>query len=280
VLPWSAATFAKAAADFGAEAIELDASIPEHRFEEVVRAVRDFGLSVLSLEALCPHPADLSRHAARPGLVPLANPDESERRASVRLHRKTIELAVEVNAPVVVLTAGRVSMPADLEKDGERALRAYLARRSQEAPRFVDAFRFALDELIPTAERLGRRLAIAATGELDAVPSFTELTALLADFRGAPLAAWVDASGVHELASLGVRRVETWSSLTPEIAGIRWRDWKDGAEAIPGEGVVPLATIAKLAPESAHHVLSLGTGHDHGRVREGLAAMRRMGVWA
>src|SRR5688500_14514335 len=104
-LPCAAAPFAKMVADFGADAVELDASVPEHRFEDVVRAVRDHGLSVLSLEALCPHPADLARHAPRPGLVPLANPDESERRTAVRLHRKTIELADEITAPFVVLTA-------------------------------------------------------------------------------------------------------------------------------------------------------------------------------
>jgi sugar phosphate isomerase/epimerase len=281
-LPWAAPSFAKAVADVGAQAVELDATVPEHRFEEVVRAVRDHGLSVLSLEALCPHPAELARHAARAGLVPLANPDESERRAAVKLHRRTIELAAEVTAPFVVVTAGRVSMPPELDTPpaemDERTLRAFLARRGQAAPPFVDGFRFALDELVPAAERLDRTIAIAMSGALDAVPSFTELTAILADFRGAPIAAWIDLAGVWGLQSLGVRRLETWTTLGSSIAGVRWSDVRRGEERVPGDGDLDLANAAKLAP-SAHAVLSLGAAHDHGRVREGLGVLRRIGVW-
>lgn len=308
-LPWAAAPFAKLVADLGATAVELDATIPESRFEEVVGAVKDHGLGIAALEALCPHPAELGRRMAAPGLVPLANPDESERRYAVRLHRRVIERASEVGAPVVVLTLGRVWLPDELRAaiddpsatrraasdalasgslvdprvPGERALRALLARRAQEAPRFLDGARFAIEELLGTADRLGRRLAIANVPALDGVPSFQELLGLLDDFRGAPIGAWLDVASIGMLAKSAVRRTESWAPLVASADGFRLRDVRaiDGRleERIPGEGDLDLASILSgwKPRETSPRVLSLAAGFDLGRVREGLTHLRQGG---
>ena len=282
-LPWEAAPFAKLAADLGATGIELDCRIPEPRFEEVVRAAHDHGLAISSLEALCPHPAELARRGPAPGLVPLANPDESERRVAVRLHRSVLERAADAGVPVVVLTLGRVELPGDATLpalEDAREVRQYLERRAAAAARYSDAARFALDALVPVAERLGRVLAIAMPGELAGVPSFQELSTLVADFRGAPLGAWLDTAAITRLARAGIRRAETWSALGESILGVRLTDEDgDGAERVPGEGRVDFAALAGALPEVARRtrVLSLGTGHDHGRIRDGLGGLRVAG---
>lgn len=280
-LPWTAAPFAKLVADLPAEGVTCDARIPERRFEEVVSAVRGHGLQIAALESLCPHPAELSRHEPRPDLVPLSNPDESERDIAIRLHRKTIERAADLQAPVIVLTVGRVIFSAPLaEPEGERETRAYLARRAEEAPRFLDAARFAIDKLMPAAERHGRKIAIAISSELAAIPSFQELSGILGDFRGAPLGAWLDTAAMWRLERQGVRRVATWSELRDSTFGVRLRDVRDADEAVPGEGAIDFAAMAKALalPATAARVLDLGAFHDLGRVREGVSHIRK--VWS
>src|SRR5687768_12843939 len=101
--PPPAAGFAKLAADWGAVGVEADPRIPEHRFDGLVEAVREHGLTLAAMDALCPHPAELARHEPRAGLVPLANPDESERRYAVGLTRQMILRAAGARCPVVVL---------------------------------------------------------------------------------------------------------------------------------------------------------------------------------
>ena len=277
-LPWPAAPFAKLAADWGVDGIHLDARIPERRFEEVVGAIRDHGLAITSMDGLAPQPIDLARREPVPDLVPLANPDDSERRVAVRLHRATIERAADLAVPIVVLHPGRIELPADLEEpqSGERETRAYLSRRALEAPRFVDALRFALDELIPTAEKHGRVLAVAIDARLAAVPSFQELRAILSDFRGAPLRAWLDAVAIWQLEQRGIRRVESWSELQSHTAAIRIADRKDDTEAVPGEGALDHAGLAKALPvPGAIRLLDLDARHDLGRVRDSLPIVRK-----
>lgn len=276
-LPWAAAPFAKLVADAGVTRVHLDARIPEHRFEEVLRAVRDHGLAPHSIDGLAPQPAELTRHAPSPSRVPLANPDDSERHVSVRLHRKTIERAADAQIPIVVLTPGSIPMPAEMGVPaGERETRAYLTRRALEAPRYVDALRFALDELVPAAERQGRSLAIAIGATLDAVPSFQELRALLDEYRGAPLGAWLDGVAIWTLADCGIRRVDTWGELRTATLGIRIADVRDAREAVPGEGAIDQVAMAKALalPASAARVLDLGADHDLGRVRESISHVR------
>lgn len=277
-LPWPAVPFAKLAADLGCDGVHLDARIPDHRFEEVIAAIRAHGLALASIDGLSPQPAELARHEPAADLVPLANPDESERRVAIRLHRRTIERASEISVPLVVLTAGRIPLPADLaDPAGERETRATLARRSLEAPRYVDALRFALDELLPVAEGLGRTLAIVADGRLAGVPSFQELRSLLDELRGAPLGCVLDVAGVWALERRGIRRVETWSELRGSTLALRVADSRDGREAVPGEGEIDLAALTKsLAPEPrTHRLVDLGADHDLGRVRDGVALVRK-----
>ena len=281
-LPWPAAPFAKFAADLGATAVELDSRVLERRLDEVVGAIKNHGLAITSLEAICPHPTELARHDPKPGLVPLANPDESERRVAIRLHRRTVEIAADLSAPNVILTFGRVAMPEAFAAppDGERETRAFLAARALAAPPHLDAIRFSLDHLIPIAEKYERTLAMVVSSDLAAAPSFQELSALLDDFKGAPLGVWLDTTALWSLANAGVRRVETWSGLGASIRGIRIHDWRDQAEVVPGEGAIDLATMKKALalPETVARVLDLGPDHDHGRIRECVQPNRRA-VW-
>lgn len=241
--------------------------------------MRNHGLAITSIEAVCPHPAELGRHAAKPGLVPLANPDDSERRVAIRLHRRTIERAADIEAPIVVLTMGRIALPPAFAEapNGERETRAFLAARAVAAPPYLDAVRFSLDDLVPAAEKYGRVLAIAVSADLAAAPSFQELTAILADFRGAPIGVWLDTTAIWSLANEGVRRIETWAALAPAVRGIRVHDVRDGVEQVPDEGAIDLAKMKKALslPESVERVLDLGAAHDHGRIRECLLPNRR-----
>ncbi len=114
-------------------------------------------------------------------------------------------LAAEFGAHRLVLHAGRIPVHSlairlhKLVQDGKRGTPAYertlqrlLAKRDRLAPSRMDALRKSLDHLLPRLEPLGVTLCLENLPTADGCPNEPEMTLLLQEFEGAPLAYWHD----------------------------------------------------------------------------------------
>lgn len=286
------ATFTRRALDLGASGVVAGPEIPEARFAPFVAAVRAGGAELVALEAVCPHPADLARHAPRSGLLPLCAIDSSEREFALRAHRATLARATDLRVGVVVLPLGemRVDEPDRVEtsfaEQGERGVKRELERRAAIAAGHLDAARRSLDSLLPMAERGGVRLAIPNPSTLWGVPGANELGELLREFEGAPLGFWLDIAGASRLERLGLRSVKGWIDLFADrLAGAWVEDTRieDGGALstglAPGHGAIdfaPLIEAARKKPVIA--AISCASDVDPGRLRDGVAALRKSGL--
>jgi hypothetical protein len=218
-------------AQLGAEAMALDPTLPAELCDELE------GLPVVAV--------------AWRGSARLCAADKAERLAAVAEAEAAVRRAGGGGAGLCVLALGT----ADVRWDAAVAARRFardewsakrvLEERRSVAARHLDAVRFALERLIPIAEREAARIGIPNRAGLFELPDLDEAAALLADFRGAPIGAWHDSAGAYREEILGGASASEWLKLEPigataaDACGLH-------APLAPGLGEIDFTPLTKL----------------------------------
>ncbi len=175
----------------------LDASVSEMALRELLTVLRR---PIVGMEAPCP--AGRTQRAPR-----LAAQDREERHAAINSTLKTLQLASDQNAGVVVVKLGsidalrskwprvsRAFSTGQWDDDDAERLHEERARWSETA---LDWARFGLEPLLARAAGLQVRIALANRPRWFQIPDDPEITYLLEEFRGAPLTIWLDPAARH-----------------------------------------------------------------------------------
>lgn len=264
--------------------------------EELAESLRG-RIAIGSVHAFCPVP--LSAPSAHPELYPLASFDrEASSLARLQVLR-TAEFASRIGARTVVLHAGRVSFrglfsrldtPVLLKKlagcGGDPTHPSYMrmmsrARKLRESrgAKLLDVFKTTLSGLMPELERRSVTLALENLPYLEGFPNERETEALLAEFAGAPLAAWFDTGHYH------VRRACGWLSLnrsgrfTGSVRGMHIND-VNGTEdehLSPGCGKVDFTALKSMARSAEHVVFEPSSSVSENELSEGVSYIRK--IW-
>ncbi|MBI3090427.1 MAG: TIM barrel protein [Candidatus Tectomicrobia bacterium] len=197
------------------EVIELDARLSPAMLEVMLMVVRAKELRVASLHAPCPVPVEVDRLAADRELQ-LNHPDRDERARALAAAAASIDLAAELEAPVVTIHLGRVELTGEIGKlralfDDDRidteeaaAVRAeLLERRAAAAAPYLDAARFSLEALLEGARRRGIWLALENRPVFYEMPDPEELEVLFTEFAGSRLRFCYDAGHAAVQETLG-----------------------------------------------------------------------------
>jgi sugar phosphate isomerase/epimerase len=143
--------------------------------------------------------------------------DPEERRAAAALIATTLSAAAPLGVRTFTVSLGDVGLGvapdrlarwfrrSEMEEDepGGEALAAALAERRARSPGLLDACRAALDLVIPAAERTGTTLAIELAAGPWGLPTPREASALLEEYRQAPIGIVWDQARMSVLARLG-----------------------------------------------------------------------------
>jgi sugar phosphate isomerase/epimerase len=175
--------------------LALDERITRVELEEVRAplARRELRVQVLRGAAGGPPPEPHGEAPARRAW--LASQDASLRHKAVDAHLRTLELASDLEAPLLTVSLG----PADPDSGIARVARAYTETEAAEIARLhrrgawdrrraLDAARYSLDALLSRAVSLGVEVALENPALPLELPSPEELYALFEEFRGAPIA--------------------------------------------------------------------------------------------
>jgi sugar phosphate isomerase/epimerase len=190
-------------------------------------------------------------------LVPSAE-DPEERRIVGRCLSRTLEVAEELHAGVVILACGAAGgHPLDArveallvehtEPEARRArLAGWLGERAASARAALDRVRSVLDQALREAERRGVRIALRTPGRIRDLPSLEECLRLLHELEGAPLRAWHDTSRAHLLEAVGGTASLAWLELLGEsLAGVTLADARGWERPLlPGTGDVLWGELA------------------------------------
>ena len=208
----------------------------------------------------------LTNYAPAPQAAPLASvvdalrlcsPDREERQLAIAATLDTFAAAADAGAPVVIVSLGEATHPdwprmARLLARGEPLPERLLTERSAITERVLDNVRFCLDPLLARATSMGLTMAIPNRARFHQVPSTLELSALRAEFRGAPLRPWLDAGAGHTAWTAGSFDPGAWlDQHAADAVGVALADASGPRRGLPpGLGELGYRSLARRFTEA------------------------------
>lgn len=265
-------------------AIELDFRVTAEQLEKIKPSL-DSEIKVISVHNFCPVPDGVRPEKASGDLFNLASLDWEERRLAIRYTIRTIELAHELEAEVVVLHLGFVvleGLKAGFYREGvlEGEKRdEFLKEREKKAPKHLDALFLALEPIAKRAEALGVVLGIENRNFPHEIPSMEEIGLVLEAFEGAPFAYWHDVGHAHVLECLGfLKQKELLERYKDHLIGIHLHDARGLKDHLPlGKGEVDLQVLRPFLTQT-QKVLEVHPPVEKEELKEGLSYLRDTGL--
>jgi hypothetical protein len=218
--------------------------------------------------------------------------DSDERRAAVALFTSALDLAAPFGVRTLTVHLGELSLAADstevayrfarrqLEEDepGARVWAAAVGERRAVSPLVLDACRYALDRIVPRAERRDVKVALEVAGGPWSSPSPREALYLLDEYRDGPLGLVWDEARMQMLATLGLAPPQDRRAALAAGAIVWCANDAVGIEIgyLPGLGDPPAPNHGELEPVRADGVPVVVTGRPESTAAEVAAARARV----
>lgn len=264
----------------GFKRIELSHGIRISLVPGILKAVAEGMVEISSLHNFCPLP-NAVRQAA-PNLYLPSAADQRERDLWQRYSLNTLNFAVKVGAPIVVMHSGSVNffflspekrLESWLEKSGkkvevlrddedfrqqcERAMKKIKGASQSWIDRTVEAYR----KLLPEVRERGLMLGIENREAMEELPLDAELEDFFVSLKDdAPVAYWHDCGHAQLKHQYGIiDHAAQLEKMAPRLAGFHIHDLsRSGRDhQMPGSGVVDFAMIRSFVQPEHTLVLEL-----------------------
>jgi sugar phosphate isomerase/epimerase len=250
------------------------------------------GYHVMSVHEPCPADVSAAELKKRDWLISSA--DEEKRRHGVQAVRRSVDLARELGASVVIVHPGRVNMDESLEgvlrqmyQDGQAgtpeyeqaAARMKAARAARAAPH-VQAVRRSLDELAEQAVRHGVRLGLENRDHYFEIPLLDEMEWLLDQGYGETIGYWHDIGHAEKSQYKGYGSHEAWlERLGDKMIGVHLHDIVGMDDHLPaGQGAMPWDMVARRLPAGILRTCEFNNQLSLRQVAEGLEWLAEKGL--
>ena len=256
--------------ELGFDAIELSRHLTREQIEQIKPHLAN--TQICSIHNFCPVLHDFPQSEAENDPIHLASLDADTRNEAVKQTIRTMELAVEIEVPIVVLHLGKVDtydrsyLMYDFYEYGEREFEAFGAKvveatewRKRKEAKHQDAVLFSLDTLNETALRMDVYLAIENRPRYHQIPNFDEVGLFLETFKGSNMRYWHDVGHAMLQERVGLCWSQRWLETYAEnLIGVNLHDLKDlGAYHPPGTGDLDFKEILSEIPPETLTVLEV-----------------------
>ncbi len=243
----------------GFSAVELNLEVPESFISEIAKRIK-----IVSVHNYCPKLdfIPLGRTIYSPYNFSAA--DETERLTSVKLTKKTIDVANSVGAKAIVVHSGEVDMAITgrtLAKkynetkgnnEYKKFLETFLSERKSKSKIFLETVLKSFDEILIYAERKKVKIGVENRFWANEIPSFEEYKIIFQKFYGTSLGLWYDVghSIVAEKQGLVKNHLDFLENYSDRLLGVHLHDVIDVYDhKAPGTGEVNFTEIAKFLNE-------------------------------
>lgn len=277
--------------ELGFDHAELSHGIKISLVQGILDAVAGGDIQISSLHNFCPLPMGIN-HAA-PNIYKFTAEDSRERENAVKYSIKTLEFAVRVKAPLVVLHMGRIEtedrtdaladlLGKGLEKSDEYAAlcETTLAERRRGHARAMKFAHNILELLADEAEQRGITLGIENREALDEIPLEADFPEWMREFDRPGVGYWHDCGHAQIKQNLGfLNHAIHLEAMAPRLVGMHVHDVLFPAEdhAPPGTGTVDYEAIRPFVGGARVKVLELNPGLQPEDVQRGFAYIQK--VW-
>ena len=256
--------------ELGFDAIELSRHLTREQIEQIKPHLAN--TQICSIHNFCPVLHGSLQSEAENDPIHLASLDADTRNEAVKQTIRTMELAVEIEVPIVVLHLGKVDtydrsyLMYDFYEYGEREFEVFGAKvveatewRKRKEAKHQDTVLFSLDTLNETALRMDVYLAIENRPRYHQIPNFDEVGLFLETFKGSNMRYWHDVGHAMLQERVGLCWSQRWLETYAEnLIGVNLHDLKDlGAYHPPGTGDLDFKEILSEIPPETLTVLEV-----------------------
>jgi len=250
--------------DLGFEYAELSHGIRISLLPGIFEAVEAGEIKISSLHNFCPLPMGVDR--AAPNIFKFTSENPRERDNALRHTLRTMETAVRVQAPLIVLHMGCIDMKEytdkllDLVKNGKRETPKYAKlceevnlKREEKKERFVNNANQVLSRLVEEAEPRGLKLGIENREALEEIPLEHDFHFFFAEFQSPAVVYWHDTGHAQIKENLGfLDHAFHLESMSDRLYGFHIHDveFPGRDHRAPGTGMINFAALAPLVKPS------------------------------
>lgn len=277
--------------ELGFKRIELSHGIRISLVPGILKAVEEGIIDVSSVHNFCPLP-NMVQHAA-PNLYQPSSSDSRELDLWHRYSLQTLDFAVKVGAPRVVMHSGSVhyffsSPEARLErwvdkkgleanelredKAFQKRCKRVLKRIRRSAKPCLERIHASYEKLMPDVSSRGLQLGVEIREGLEEMPMDADFeTFLNALGEDAPVGYWHDCGHAQLKHQFGViDHAEHLARLAPRLLGFHIHDVSEGGKdhQVPGTGVIDFEMIAGFVRPEHSLILELSPALSSDQVRQ------------
>ncbi len=269
--------------DLGFDRVELGHGIRISLMEGILRYFNDGKVRISSLHNFCPLPIEITR--ASPDCYQFSSPDPRERERALKHTFQTIDFAVKLEAPFVVLHLGRT--PIDdytdklvqlcevgmgMSKGFVKEKLECIRKREERAAPYLARAVAALGEVADYAEEQGITLGVESRHSYEEIPHEGEMLEVLEAFDVPHVGYWHDFGHVqvkHNLAFLD--HVEWLEKVAPRLVGCHLHDtlWPARDHMAPFQGDVEYERLIPLLPADTLYVFEMSPRRTAEEILEG-----------
>ena len=259
--------------DLGFGTIELSRHLTRDQLEQVKPHLKQ--TKPCSIHNFCPILPNIPQSEAENDPVHLSSLDVNERNEALKWTIRTMELAVDLEIPIVVLHLGEVDthdrsyLMTDLYEYGEREFEAFSRKvaeatdwRERKQAKHQDAALFSLDALNELALRMDLYLAVENRPRYYQIPNFDEMGMFLEKFEGSNMRYWHDVGHAALQERIGLCWSHRWlEAYKDHLSGVNLHDLKDlEAHYPPGFGDLEFKAIMAQIPSDVLKVIEVRHG--------------------
>ena len=257
----------------------------------ILDAVDAGEIKISSLHNFCPLPVGVEK--ASPNIYEFSAERDRDRELAGKHTLKTIEFAVRVRAPLVVLHLGGMDLKDYTGKLGEmlehggknspkyeKLLAEAAKARETKKEKFFARTKETLRQILPAAEKAGIKLGIENRQALEELPVENDFKLFFAEFGSPNVVYWHDCGHAQIKENLGfIRHAEFLGSLAPRLAGFHVHDVQFPVRdhAAPGSGMIDFAALKSFVKPEHIKVFELSPTLFPEEVKLGIAHLKK--IW-
>lgn len=276
--------------ELGFEFVELSHGTRISLLPGILEAVEAGEIRISSLHNFCPLPMGVNN--AAPNIYQFSSERPRERELAHRYTVKTLDFAVRVHAPVVVLHCGSIEMKpytdklVDLAGRGDKEGAKYQKlcaeadeRREARKEPFLERTKEMLRQLLPEAESRGVRLGIENREALEELPIESDFQFIFREISSPFLGYWHDTGHAQIKENLGfLPHAMHLESLRDHLFGMHIHDvqfpGRDHCE--PGSGSVDFGALKPFLTPDLVRVFEFSPSLTAEQVRRGAEHIRNL----
>ena len=223
-LPWTkednvdVAAMLQSVKDLGLDHVEFGYTLTQPQIDEMIPLMKKMGLKASSVHSFSPVPDDKPSPRHVSSYYRISAVDEEERKSAVKWMHKSIDTAVKISAPVVIVHAGGVELGdprspeiLDLYKAGKAGTAEFIEVREnllKERERlrgpYIDALIKSFDDIMRYAQAKHIKIGLETRYYPTEIPNHKEIGEFLTRYRGQGMYYWHDVGHAEVNSRLGI----------------------------------------------------------------------------